>query len=98
MKLFKMPRKKCVSCEKEYGVNELTWFVRQEKREITTWGLRKGYYNVEMTVPTARLLVCAKCFIKLTEEQDQRLKGIVKCEYCDTLHKTGEKCPTCGAH
>jgi len=48
-------------------------------------------------MPVGNLLVCEKCFFKLAEEQELRLKGLVKCEYCDNVHKTGERCPNCGA-
>ena len=96
MQLFKF-KKKCKSCKKEFKKSELVNFIRIEKREITTWSLRKGFHNREFTMPVGNLLVCEDCFFKLTEEQDLRLKGLVKCEYCDNLHKKGERCPTCGA-
>ena len=61
------------------------------------WGFRKGFHDREFTMPVGNLLVCEKCFFKLSEEQELRLKGLVKCEYCDNVHRMGERCPNCGA-
>ncbi len=96
MQLFNF-KKKCKSCKKEFKKSELVNFIRIDKREITTWGFRKGLHEREIIMPVGNLLVCEECFFKLTEEQELRLKGLVKCEYCDNVHKKGERCPTCGA-
>ena len=72
-------------------------FVRIDKRRITMWGLRQGFHDREFTLPVGNLLVCEKCFFKLAEEQELRLKGLVKCEYCDSVHRMRERCPNCGA-
>ncbi|MCW4027201.1 MAG: hypothetical protein NWE76_06945 [Candidatus Bathyarchaeota archaeon] len=96
MQLFKW-KKKCRSCKREFEKDELANFIRIERRQITTWGLRRGLHDREITMPVANLLVCERCFLKLAEEQELRLKGLVKCQYCDNPHKTEERCPTCGA-
>ena len=89
--------RKCSACKREFETNKFTMFIRYEKRPTMTWGLRKGFHDKEMTMPVANLPVCEECFFKLTEEQDLRLKGIVKCEYCHTFHKTETRCSNCGA-
>jgi len=96
LQLFKF-KKKCESCKKEFEKSKLVNFILIEKREITWWGFRKGLHNREFTMPVGNLLVCEECFFKLTEGQDLRLKGLVKCEYCGNCHKKEERCPTCGA-
>jgi len=92
-----MLKRKCISCRREFQINKLTKFVRFERRAIPTWGFREGLHEKEIIMPVANLLVCEEWFVKLTDEQELRLKGLVKCEYCDNVHKTGERCQTCGA-
>lgn len=90
-------KKKCRSRKREFKKDELVNFIRIEKRKITTWSFRKGLHDREITMPVANLLVCEECFFELTGDQGLRLKGVVKCECCDNVHKTGELYPRFGA-
>jgi len=38
-------------------------------------------------------IVCPKCY----EMLDLKKKGLMKCNYCNTIYPIGEKCPECGA-
>ena len=95
MKLFNS-KKECRSCKRKFEKKQLVNFIRIEKNQITTWGFIKGLHDRQITMPVGNLLVCEECFFKLKEEQELRLKGMEKCQYCGNPHKRIERCPICG--
>jgi DNA-directed RNA polymerase subunit RPC12/RpoP len=98
-----VPTVKCANCKRPVKLNETVIFWKYEKMLIPEWKIHWRTLNTEKVKdnvvwqPSVWMRVCLDCYKKLSEEQELRMKGLVKCKYCETVHNEGEKCPTCGA-
>ena len=103
LKFELVPTVKCANCKRPVKLNETVMFFKYERVLIPEWKTHWKTLSSEKVKdnviwqPTIWMRVCLECHKKLSEEQELRMKGLIKCKYCETVRNEGERCPTCGA-